>query len=183
MKNVWVNADILKGPGGKAPVDPVKFIDAAKELKNVVLSIGWTTEWSENLSNATYTKENVEAMIKVITDTKIHNMSHPITFPIRAVYAASSKESLDHLYNEVKKINGDAATTLTIWSGKDDKVDAKALQEFIKGFGIDKVYVDVPIELRNNMNLGKNSASSLIHFGVLNLITFAVVHFLRNGMH
>lgn len=45
---VWVNADILSGPGGKAePLDPESFLSAVSALPgHTVLSLGWTTGWS-----------------------------------------------------------------------------------------------------------------------------------------
>lgn len=50
---VWINADILPGPGGKAtPLEPRAFLDAVGAgACNAVLSLGWTTGWSPNTDN------------------------------------------------------------------------------------------------------------------------------------
>lgn len=49
---VWINADILPGPGGKAiPLDPQVFIKQASLRSDDVLSLGWTTGWDANVDN------------------------------------------------------------------------------------------------------------------------------------
>lgn len=50
---VWINADILAGPGGKAtPLEPQAFLDAVHvAARNAVFSLGWTTGWSPNTDN------------------------------------------------------------------------------------------------------------------------------------
>lgn len=50
---VWINADILPGPGGTAtPLDAQAFLQAvAMKAERDVLSLGWTTGWSPNTDN------------------------------------------------------------------------------------------------------------------------------------
>lgn len=50
---VWINADILAGPGGHAePLDPQAFLSAVRGLPtHTVLSLGWTTGWSAGIRN------------------------------------------------------------------------------------------------------------------------------------
>lgn len=50
---VWINADVLPGPGGQAqPLDPQAFLSALRGLPpHTVLSLGWTTGWSAGSSN------------------------------------------------------------------------------------------------------------------------------------
>lgn len=50
---VWINADILPGPGGMAtPLDAQGFLQAvAMKAEGDVLSLGWTTGWSPNIDN------------------------------------------------------------------------------------------------------------------------------------
>lgn len=147
-----MNADILDGPGGTAtPVDARRFIIAANKLEKVTLSIGWTTGWHSG-SSASYTPDHTNAMIKAIEENDVNGSGHPITFPIRAIFAAKSDDTLRHLYEHVSKNNDE--TTFTIWTGAGDSVNAKELETFVKSFGVDKVYLDVPDELRNGMNLG-----------------------------
>lgn len=87
-------------------------------------------------------------MIKAIDENNVNGSGHPITFPIRAIFANAN--TLRHLYEHVRKNK----TTFTIWTGAGDTVNPKELENFIKLFGVDKVYLDVPDELRNGMNLG-----------------------------
>lgn len=51
---VWVNADILSGPGGQAtPLEPQVFLSALSSLPtHTVLSLGWTTGWTAGADNA-----------------------------------------------------------------------------------------------------------------------------------
>lgn len=133
-------------------MDARRFVIAANKLNKVTLSIGWTAYWHENSTNEAYTLDHANAMIKVIEDNNVNGSGHPITFPIRAIYAVKSREAMSYLYEHVSSNNN--ATTFTIWTGKGDPVDPKKLEGFIKSFGVDKVYLDVPDELRNGMNLG-----------------------------
>lgn len=50
---VWINADVLPGPGGHArPLDPQAFLSAARGLPpHTVLSLGWTTGWTAGIRN------------------------------------------------------------------------------------------------------------------------------------
>lgn len=50
---VWINADILPGPGGQAqPLDPQAFLSAVAHLpSHTVLSLGWTTGWTAGIDN------------------------------------------------------------------------------------------------------------------------------------
>lgn len=50
---VWINADILPGPGGTAtPLEARVFLQAvAMRGQRDVLSLGWTTGWSPNTDN------------------------------------------------------------------------------------------------------------------------------------
>lgn len=50
---VWINADILPGPGGRAtPLDSQAFLQAVtSRAEGDVLSLGWTTGWSPDADN------------------------------------------------------------------------------------------------------------------------------------
>lgn len=182
MGSVWINADILKGPVGQTgqnPVDATAFFDSVKHLEKATLSLGWTS--SPTYENATvgYTKEQIDEMLKVIQDNKVSEDT-PITFAVRALLAINSEDHLQHLIDEVSKTNKD--TSFTIWSPAKEQVDAKKLENFIKRFGTTKVYVDVPEDLRNQINVD-NGASSLVQFGLFNMVAIAFSLFFRNGLH
>lgn len=50
---VWINADVLPGPGGHVqPLDPQAFLSAVRDLPpHMVLSLGWTTGWTAGVDN------------------------------------------------------------------------------------------------------------------------------------
>lgn len=50
---VWINADILTGPGGHSrPLDPDGFLSAVSTLPtSTVLSLGWTSGWTAGVDN------------------------------------------------------------------------------------------------------------------------------------
>lgn len=50
---LWINADILSGPGGQArPLEPQTFLSAVRTLPtHTVLSLGWTTGWTAGMDN------------------------------------------------------------------------------------------------------------------------------------
>lgn len=147
---MWINADIYSGPLNNTettPVDALVFFSGIKNLTNATLSTGWTTRWGSNFTEGSYTNEQVNDMINGI---KTNNVSNPITFPVRAGIAAQSISQLDHLY---KSLNESNYITFTIWSSDNDSVNVEKLREMIFHFGIDKVYVDVPDELSNKLQL------------------------------
>jgi hypothetical protein len=156
---VWLNADILVGPvnagNSTMPVDAKRFFETATKLPQTLLSIGWTTRLEEPAQNVTtgkYTAEQINQMVKAIQDNKVANQS--VTYPVRALYAANDDDTLKSLLDQTKANN----PTLTIWSSEGDKVDASKLSKFIKNIGLDKVFVDVPLALRQQLNLSTNGA-------------------------
>lgn len=152
----WINADILSGPVNNTetvPVDPKRFFAAVKQLGPAVLSIGWTTKWSESYTDGQYTTAHVSQMVDVIKENGIDEARNAITFPVRAGIAANSLESLVYLYCSVKDTN---PVTFTIWSSANDAVNVESLRKFIFTIGLDKVYVDVPDELKVQLHLEDN---------------------------
>ena len=89
-------------------------------------------------------------MIKSIEENHVSGSNYPITFPIRAVIATESKDVLHYLFDKVSKRNN---VTFTIWSAINDNVNVSKLQDLILSFGTDKVYVDVPKKLKDQLNL------------------------------
>lgn len=152
----WINADILPGPVNNTetvPVDPKRFFDAVKQLGPAVLSIGWTTKWSESSTDGQYTEAHVSEMLNVVKENRIDEAASVITFPVRAGITAHSLESLDLLYCSLKETN---LVTFTIWSSAKDAVDVESLRKFIFHMGLDKVYVDVPDELKEQLRLSED---------------------------
>lgn len=176
-----MNADVVNGPDSNKnspPIDGDKFIEQVKKLNsNVVLSLGWARNISSTKnSDEGYSISHIEAMAAIINKNQILASDHkvmPINFPIRAVYALPSQDLLRELYNGAKTGN---PVTFTVQAAKGDAVHPIELQEFIKSYDVENIYIDLPDELRDQLNLGKSaSSSSLIQFGLLNLLTLIVV--------
>jgi hypothetical protein len=112
---VWINADILKGPGVgedmKPKFDAVEFMELLTTetpvTASTTLSIGWTTSLTD--SRAPYTQGMVDEMITLLAPYS--NMN--ITFPIRASSLRSSWEALSNLYNN--EVDKSKKWTVTLW--------------------------------------------------------------------
>lgn len=178
---VWMNADILPGPVNNTqtlPVDADVFLQGCKKFTNAVLSIGWTTRWGKDFKEGSYEQVHVDTMTSAIRNNSVENK---ITFPIRAGIAANSQLELQNLYLDLNKTNN---VTMTVWSSQDDYVDVDKLRELILTFGLDKVYLDVPKDLEERLDLGRNSAAMLDHgmkglgfvFVVLNILFYMFFH-------
>ncbi|CAH1972809.1 unnamed protein product [Acanthoscelides obtectus] len=140
---LWINADILPGPINSThePLNAHRFLELAKKLPNVVLSVGWTTNYGPSMFGK-YKDTDIESMLHVI---KTNNILNEITFPVRAGLAAESLDELQRLLHTVKK------STLTLWSHQNDNVDVRKLNNLIKEIGCDRIYIDVPESLREQL--------------------------------
>lgn len=198
---MWLNADILRGPGGDMTIQPVdahKFLEQVQKMHNVVLAIGWTTSWMPN-SEKSYKKENTNAMLEALKENMILDYKDlAFNFHVHAGYAIRSKEVLKDFYEEVKKTN---PITYTVWADSKRGINAKELNKFIHSFGVENVYIDLPQDIRNHIDfdLSKNrlaeddkpkdndkdkpkgnGASSIVQFGLFNLIPFLIVTIFRH---
>ncbi|XP_020715972.1 protein FAM151B isoform X1 [Ceratitis capitata] len=152
---VWLNADIISGPVNQSdtvPVDPARFFAGAAKFESAVLSIGWTTRWGANYTEGAYTAQEIDEMLLAIKNNNVTEKQHPITFPVRAGIAANS---LDQLHRLVAAVNETNESSLTIWSSANDFVDVQKLRKLIFSFGFDRVYLDVPDELANQLELSR----------------------------
>lgn len=117
-QRVFINADILKGPGEdmndkvaqeklQPKFDASEFLNiVSKELPKTTLSIGWTSSLTD--IHAVYTNQMVNDMIECAKPYK------DVTFPIRASCFRQSWDGvLERLYQE------DPTWTVTLWSSYD----------------------------------------------------------------
>lgn len=125
---LWVNADILDASGRKPPFDPDVFLSQAVTiLRNVVVSVGWTT-----VPDRPYTQAQIDEMLALC---KKHNLKNA-TFPMRASLTRASEAPLRTL------LAADPSYTLTIWTGKEhvSEDDHKWLKD---SFDNDRLYMDL----------------------------------------
>ncbi|KAF3696242.1 Protein FAM151B [Channa argus] len=139
---VWVNADILSGPGGQAtPLEHQAFLSAVTDLPaRTVLSLGWTTGWTAGKVNPGYSWEMVQRMEEICRTLK-----HPVTFPVRAALLAQSSSQLTWLLQQSDRY------TLTVWTGQDDKFTVEDLLPFRNMFDISRTYYDLPDSFRTEV--------------------------------
>lgn len=161
------------------PVDPDRFLRACQGLPQSTLSIGWTTRWGSNFTDGSYTAHQVGQMLEAITNNNINNSTHPITFPVRAGIAAHSLPELQKLLEATRVSNN---STLTIWSSPNDAVNIDKLRNVIFTVGLDRVYIDVPDEVYQQLDLNnaRGRASSLIHFSIVSASMLLLSMFLSN---
>jgi len=157
---LWLNADILAGPSADnqtaTPVNVTEFLTVAKSFQNAILSLGWTT----NNKSKVYTDDNVKAMLDAL---RANNITQNVTFAVRACAAAESKPQMVNL------IKGHNSSTLTIWqSSSTDKVNIKKAKDLIATIGRNKIYLDVPADLKKQ--LLSNSATLSSSLGLMALL-------------
>ncbi|KAI5710661.1 hypothetical protein M8J76_002417 [Diaphorina citri] len=143
---LWLNADILKGPvnAPAVPVDANQFLNTSvHHHQDAILSIGWTTSYPPE---GKYTKDDhIEPMLKTLNRNKVLT---PVTFPVRAVFAAQSIELLQFLID-----TSPLGSSLTIWMSTDsDKVCISKLKDLIRTIGKDRIFLDVPEFIREKLN-------------------------------
>ncbi|XP_028990416.1 protein FAM151B isoform X2 [Betta splendens] len=141
---VWVNADILPGPGGQArPLEPEAFLSAVTNLPtDTVLSLGWTTGWTADAGSPGYSWDNVQQMEEICRTLK-----HPVTFPVRAAFLAQSLSQLTWLLQQSHRY------TLTVWTGQSDRVLLQDLLPYRKMFDISRIYYDLPDSQRTELSM------------------------------
>lgn len=139
---MWLNADVLPGPGGVAsPLDPHKFLSALGPLsEGTVLSLGWTTGWTEGAENPGYSWEMVHAMEEICKSLKC-----PVTFPVRAALMGQSAPQLLWLLQQSHRYS------LTVWTGQNDIFKLDDLFLFRRQLQPMRVYYDLPDDQRNQL--------------------------------
>ncbi|EGD78974.1 hypothetical protein PTSG_01947 [Salpingoeca rosetta] len=111
---VWLNADILKGPGGAAPLfDADAFVSQCKH--HGTLSLGWTT--SMYTFNFAYTMVMATEMIELC---QAHELPTPPTFAMSACCARESPHAIAALMRHVHN------ATITLWGLVDDPLQTWA---------------------------------------------------------
>ncbi|XP_039615187.1 protein FAM151B isoform X3 [Polypterus senegalus] len=100
---VWLNADILPGPGGTTSnvVDAQRFLEMVDSfIPGAVLSLGWTTSFSRDQDNYGYTWEMVKQMQELCKA-----LQNTITFPVRAALLPASFLQLQWLLQQSERYN------------------------------------------------------------------------------
>ena len=168
-KPLWLNADILPGPGITAisnpPVDAASFIDiCTKNYPNATLSLGWTTGWSKTVDNEGYTQQMVDEMTSIC-----NKLQQVITFPLRAIYVRRSWKHLKSLLESSDRYS------ITIWSAKVDTVDVNDLVWLIEQVDKRRLYMDLPPDLNNELNNALSSEASSNKMWFVSSLVVAII--------
>ncbi|NXM00910.1 F151B protein, partial [Tyrannus savana] len=123
---VWINGDILAGPGGSHPALN------AQSILSTVTSTFPDGFFNPVLFPAGYEWEMVEEMSRLC-----QALSQPVTFPVRAVLVPCSLPALRWLIQQSDRYS------LTVWTGKDDIYSVEDLLTIRENFDKSRVYYDI----------------------------------------
>ncbi|KAM0735719.1 Protein FAM151B [Formica fusca] len=161
---VFLNADIIPGPvnAPNASLNAKDFLKGANEIiPESILSVGWTTRYGKefNIIEGGYSLKQIQTMVDTLKESQV---TQSVTYPVRAGLVANNIDAIKTLLKNTTFTNA----TLTIWSSDGDSVNAAELSKLIRDVGVDKVYVDVPEDLKNKLQY---SAASTMNAAMINL--------------
>ncbi|KAM9810780.1 protein FAM151B [Neosynchiropus ocellatus] len=140
---VWMNADILPGPGAELdrPLEASAFLAALGTLPaRVVLSLGWTSGWRAGTENPGYSWDMVQQMEAIC-----RRLEHGVTFPVRAALLPQSLSQLSWLLQQSPRYS------LTVWTGLKDEFSLQDLRPFREQMDVSQVYFDLPEDMRTKL--------------------------------
>lgn len=82
-----------------------------------------------------------------------NNITQDITFAVRAGITSRSIQQIISLQTKIPNC------TLTVWGSEGDDVDVSALRDVIFDYGVKRVYVDVPKDLLDQLDLGNQTST------------------------
>ncbi|XP_037981393.1 protein FAM151B isoform X3 [Motacilla alba alba] len=128
---VWLNGDILPGPGGScAPLDARAFLRAVtSSCPDATLSLGWTTGCHRGQG---YEWPAVQEMWQLCLP-----LSQPVSFAVRAALVPGSIPQLQWLLQQCPRFS------LTVWTGKEDVYSVEDLLLIRENFDKSRVYYDI----------------------------------------
>ncbi|KOB76696.1 Uncharacterized protein OBRU01_05300, partial [Operophtera brumata] len=118
----------------------------ATKHSRAVLSLGWTTRFGGDVTEGEYSRTQIGAMIKAVDR---NHVNQTVTFAVRAGLASNSQPVLLDLMRETARFN----CSLTVWSSQGDPVKPERLRALIRTVGLEKIYLDVPSAVAQELNL------------------------------
>uniref|UniRef100_A0A224YPA8 Protein, containing DUF2181 domain n=1 Tax=Rhipicephalus zambeziensis TaxID=60191 RepID=A0A224YPA8_9ACAR len=148
LRDLWLNADIVEGPGGRPDVDAQHFLQlCTSRFPQATLSLGWTTR-----PMSSYSWAHVEAMARLLVCGPYRVPR--VTFPVRASMLAASTPQLLWLLDVIP------GSTLTVWSSPRDPWSTKALMKIRNLLPLTAVYYDLPTDQKQDFDRVKALVSS-----------------------
>ncbi|XP_075541774.1 uncharacterized protein LOC142575887 [Dermacentor variabilis] len=148
LRDLWLNADIVEGPGGSPDVDAQHFLQlCTSRFPQATLSLGWTTR-----PMTSYTWAHVEAMARLLVCGP-YRVPH-VTFPVRASMLAASTTQLLWLLDVIP------GSTLTVWSSPRDPWSTKTLVKLRSLLPLSAVYYDLPSDQKQDFDRAKAAVAS-----------------------
>lgn len=148
LRDLWLNADIVEGPGGRPEVDAQHFLQlCTSRFPQATLSLGWTTR-----PMSSYSWAHVEAMARLLVCGPYRVPR--VTFPVRASMLAASTPQLLWLLDVIP------GSTLTVWSSPRDPWSTKALMKLRNLLPLTAVYYDLPSDQKQDFDRAKALVSS-----------------------
>ncbi|CAN7949556.1 unnamed protein product, partial [Ixodes hexagonus] len=134
LKDLWLHADALPGPGGQPPVDAYTFLRHTTPFHPfAVISLGWTTK-----NKGSYSWRNVDTMARLI------RCGHPhlkrVAFAVRASMIENSLPQLAWLVDVVPN------STLSVWYPTSEIPPTEALLKLRQAIPESAVVYDLPRE-------------------------------------
>nr|XP_057927376.1 protein FAM151B [Doryrhamphus excisus] len=139
---VWINADVLPGPGGEqTPLEPRAFLAVVRTLpSNIVLSLGWTTNWAAGIDNPGYSWDMMHEMEDICG-----GLQNLVTFPVRAALLAKSFPQLSWLLQQSNRYS------LTVWTGQNDEFTIQDLLPYRTQMDVSRICYDLPESIRTEL--------------------------------
>lgn len=154
LNDLWLNADIVEGYGGRPSVDAQHFLQlCTSRFPQATLSLGWTTRPTDP-----YTWAHVEAMARLLVCGPYRVPR--VTFPVRACMLAASMSQLLWLLDVIP------GSTLTVWSSTNDPWSTQALVKLRGVLPWSAVYYDLPSPQKQEFDQAKAAVTSSAQQGM-----------------
>lgn len=132
LKDLWLHADAVTGPGGKPPVDASMFLRYTTPFHPfAVVSLGWTSK-----SKGAYSWRNVEAMARLTRCGQPYLTR--VAFAVRASLIENSLPQLAWLVDVVPN------STLSVWYPASEPPPTEALLKLRQAIPESSVVYDLP---------------------------------------
>ncbi|CAI9721695.1 Hypothetical predicted protein [Octopus vulgaris] len=153
---IWLHADILKGPySSRLPVDATRFFRNVRTFfPTCTLSLGWTTGYHTDVSQAGYTWDMVLDMHDLIIHWEI---SQPLVFSVRLAYIKNSIPQLKWLCDTLQ-------ASLLVWNDNEDKPVLEDVMYVAYRFPPEKAFFDFRDEyLSSHLKRYRHFSKNYVH--------------------